>query len=391
MSSIDTQAIHAGRDDLRALGVHVPPIDLSTTYPITDVDSGGEAYEQITAGERGDGAATMVYQRLWNPNFDRFERAVAALEGAQEAVSFASGMAAWSAALLATVAAGKPHVVAVRPIYGGTDHLLATGLLGTQVTWATPETVAASITPATGLVVLETPANPTLDLLDIEAIAAQAGDVPVIVDNTFATPILQNPIRHGATLVVHSATKSIGGHGDLLGGVVASDSEWAVRLRSVRVLTGAVLHPKAAYDLHRGLQTLPVRVRAAQAGAQAVAAWLAAHPGVSRVFYPGLEDPSGLVGTQQRGPGSTMAFAVRGGYAAAATVASQCQLITHAVSLGGVDSLIQHPAAITHRPVPAEARPGADILRLSIGLEDPADLIADLDQALAAAARPLSA
>ena len=273
-------------------------------------DSAAGLGEGLATGQRSEGVDTLVYQRLWNPNVDRFERALADLEGAQESVAFASGMAALSATLLATVAAGRPHVVAVRPLYGGTDHVLATGLLGTRVTWATADTVAAAITDETGLIVLESPANPTLDLVDIEAVVAQAGEVPVLVDNTFATPVLQNPIRHGATLVLHSATKSLGGHGDLLGGIVATTGEWAMRLRQIRALTGGLLHPMAAYEFHRGLQTLPVRVRAAQAGAEKVAAWLSAHPAISAVHYPGLDDPAGLVGRQMRGPGAMMAFAV---------------------------------------------------------------------------------
>ena len=384
MTQLDTHAVHGGREDLAALGVHVPPIDLSTTYPLPSVESGGLAYEHMATGERPDGVGGLVYQRLWNPNVDRFERALAQLEGAEEAVAFASGMAALSATLLATVTAGRPHVVAVRPLYGGTDHVLASGLLGTDITWASPDSVGASIQSHTGLVVIETPANPTLELIDIEKVVAQAGDVPVLVDNTFATPVLQNPIRHGAALVLHSATKSIGGHGDALGGIVATTGDWAARLRRIRALTGGVLHPLAAYEMHRGLQTLPVRVRSAQAGAEKVAAWLCTHPAVSAVHYPGLDDPAGIVGRQMRGPGSMMAFAVRGGYDAAAAVAGSCALITHAVSLGGVDSLIQHPAALTHRPVAAEARPHADVLRISIGLEDPEDILADLEQALAA-------
>jgi len=382
---IDSTAVHAGREDLAALGVHVPPIDLSSTYPLADLESGGAAYETLATGGRGEHAQSLVYQRLWNPNVDRFERGLATLEGCEQAVAFASGMAALSATLVACVAAGTPHVVAVRPLYGGTDHVLATGLLGTEVTWATADTVAAALTPRTGLVIVETPANPTLDLVDIAAIVRQAGRVPVMVDNTFATPVLQQPRRQGAALVLHSATKFIGGHGDLLGGVVAADREWAARLRQVRALTGALLYPLAAYELHRGLQTLPVRVRAQQDRALALAHWLAQHPAVDRVHYPAMPgaDPRGLVGTQMAGPGAVLAVGLRGGFAAAADLVQRTRLVTHAVSLGGVDTLVQHPASLTHRPVAAEAKPHADLLRISVGLEDVRDLVADFEQAFA--------
>ncbi|GAA4412038.1 PLP-dependent transferase [Fodinibacter luteus] len=392
-----TLAVHAGREDLTALGVHVPPIDLSSTYPLPGVERGGQAYERMASGGRPLDDDSLVYQRLWNPTVDRFERAVARLEGARAGVAFASGMAAISACLLAAVAAGRPHVVAVRPLYGGTDHLLATGLLGTRVTWATAATVDAATRPDTGLVIVETPGNPSLDLVDIHDVVERAGGVPVLVDNTFATPVLQQPLAHGAALSVHSATKFIGGHGDLLGGVVATDDAWAARLRRVRAVTGGLLSPQSAYELHRGLQTLPVRVRTQQEHATVVAGWLAGRAEVERVHYPGLPecDPSGLVGRQMSGPGAVLAFTLAGGYAAAAAVAEHCRLVTHAVSLGGVDTLVQHPAALTHRPVAAEARPDAGLLRLSVGLESPDDVVADLEQAMASvparsAARELS-
>lgn len=381
---IDTAAVHAGRQDLAALGVHVPPIDLSTTYPLTDVERGGATYEKLAAGLRPGESDSCVYQRLWNPTVARFEGALAELEETDDAVAFATGMAAMTACLLAAVVAAKPHVVAIRPLYGGCDHLLATGLLGTQVTWATAETAGASVRPDTGLVVVETPANPTLDLVDIAKLCQDVGDVPVLVDNTFATPVLQQPIRFGASLVLHSATKYLGGHGDVMGGVVATSAGHASALRQIRAVTGGLLHPLAAYELHRGLQTLPTRVRAQQVGAEKVAAWLQAQPSVEEVFHPGLpgRDPQGLVGRQQSGPGAVLAMTLFGGHAAAVRVAAGCRLITHAVSLGGVDTLIQHPAALTHRPVDAAARPAGGLLRLSIGLEDPADLIADLEAAL---------
>ena len=380
----DTTAVHAGRTDLTALGVHVPPIDLSTTYPLPDVEAGGEAYEQMASGRPCEPGQTPVYQRLWSPGVARFEESVAALEGAETAVAFASGMAALTATLLATVASGRPHVVAVRPLYGGSDHLLATGLLGTRVTWATPEEVADAVEADTGLVVVETPANPTLDLVDLRALADAAGDVPVLVDNTFATPVLQRPLELGASVVLHSVTKFLAGHGDVLGGVVATSEELAARIRPIRAITGGIMHPLSGYLAHRGLQTLPVRVRAQQESAQVLARWLADHTDVTRVHYPGVEggDPLGLVGTQMAGPGALLAVDL-GSYERAARVAQACRLFTHAVSLGGVDSLVQHPAALTHRPVAAEAKPGAGVLRLSVGLEDVQDLIADLEQALA--------
>jgi methionine-gamma-lyase len=386
MSAFETRAVHAGRRDLAGLGIHVPSIDLSTTSPLADVESGGDAYETLATGGRPTPGGSLVYGRLWNPTVARFEDALAELEGSAEAVAFATGMAAMTACLLAMSASGKRHVVAVRPVYGGTDHLLDNGLLGVEVTWVGAKEIGHALRPDTGLVIVETPANPTLALLDLEDVCAQAGDVPVLVDNTFATPVLQQPMHHGAALVLHSATKFIGGHGDVMAGVVATGPEWAAALRRVRAVTGAVLHPLAGYLLHRGLQTLPIRVRAQQESAQKVAEWLAAHPAVEAVHYPGLPgcDPDGILGRQMAGPGSVMAFEVVGGYPAAAAMANACKLISHAVSLGGTETLIEHPASLTHRPVAAEARPNPGLLRISIGLEAVDDLCADLHQALKA-------
>lgn len=381
----DSLAVHAGRGDLVSAGVHAPPIDLSSTYPLPSIDSGGDAYEALATGGRPP-AGGMVYPRLWNPTVARFEEGLAALEHTEEAVAFASGMAAVTATVLAAQhESGGRHVVAVRPLYGGTDHLLGTGLLGTETTFCAADDVAAHVRDDTCLVVVETPANPTLDLVDIAAVVRAAQGRPVLVDNTFATPVLQNPADHGAALVLHSATKYLGGHGDAMGGVVATDATWAAALRRVRAVTGGVLHPLAGYLLHRGLATLPVRVRAQQESAEKIAGRLTEHPAVTEVFHPGLpgRDPLGVVGRQMRGTGAMVTIRLAGGYAAAARAVERVRLFTHAVSLGGVDSLVQHPAALTHRPVPADARPGADLLRLSIGLEDPADLFADLVQALA--------
>ncbi|QAY59585.1 aminotransferase class I/II-fold pyridoxal phosphate-dependent enzyme [Microbacterium protaetiae] len=378
----DTIAVHAGREGLDELGVHALPIDLSSTNPLPDIERGGDSYEALTGGRRPPEAGSNVYGRLWNPTVARFEDALAALEGADEAVAFASGMAAMTAALLALCAAtGKRHVVGVRPLYGGTDALLAGDLLGIERTFCAVDAVAPAIRDDTGLVVMETPANPTLDLVDIAAVVAQAGDVPVLVDNTFATPVLQNPLAHGARLALHSATKYIGGHGDVIAGAIACDADTAIALRRVRTATGSVLHPLAGYLLHRGLTTLPVRMRAQQQNAQRIAAALRQHPAVARVYYPDA-DTTGILGTQLRGPGAMVSIALRGGFDAAERFTSALRIFTHAVSLGGVDSLVQHPAAISHRHVAPEARPGADVVRLSIGLEDADDLVADLAAAL---------
>jgi len=379
----DTVAVHAGRSDFAALGVHAAPIDLSTTNPLPDIVHGGDSYESMATGGHPLPDGGHVYARLWNPTVARFEEALAELEHAEASVAFSSGMAAMTAAILShTTAVGRRHVIAVRPLYGGTDHLLDSGLLGAEVTFCHEEEVAASIRPDTGLIVLETPANPTLDMVDIAAVVAQAGGVPVLVDNTFATPLLQNPLDLGAAMSLHSATKYIGGHGDVIAGVIACSEQTAQALRRVRAITGALLHPLGAYLLHRGLATLPVRMQVQQAGARALVARLQGNPAVAEVFYPELGDDRRLIGRQMRGGGAMIAIRLAGGYAAAETVTGAVRLFTHAVSLGGVDSLIQHPAALTHRPVASEARPGADIVRISVGLENVDDLLADLEQAL---------
>ncbi|MDQ1570973.1 MAG: methionine-gamma-lyase [Actinomycetota bacterium] len=389
---METIAVHAGMEGLTDSGSHVPTIDLSTTNPLPDVEAGGDSYENLATGGELIPGQSAVYQRLWQPGVARFETAIAAMEHADSAVAFASGMAALSACLIATVTAGKSHIVALRPIYGGTDHVLDNGLLGTEITWCDASEVAAAIRPNTGLVVLETPANPTLELVDIRRVVDQAGTVPVLVDNTFATPVLQRPLEHGATLVMHSATKYIGGHGDAMGGVVATNAEWSVRLRQVRALTGGLLNPFAAYLLHRGIRTLPLRVLAQQATAEDLAQRLATHPSVANVHYPGLpgQDPEGLIGRQLDGPGSLIALEIVGGYEAAARFIAACTLVTHAVSLGGVDSLVQHPASLTHRPVAPHARPGGGIVRLSIGLEHVEDLADDLFAALDQVCTPVT-
>ncbi|HTL42394.1 MAG TPA: PLP-dependent aspartate aminotransferase family protein [Pseudolysinimonas sp.] len=385
----DSLAVHAGREDLASLGVHALPIDLSTTNPLPDIEVGGDSYEALATGGRPIDGGSHVYARLWNPTIARFESALAQLEGADAAVAFASGMAAMTAAILSTTRERK-HIVAVRPLYGGSDHLLDSGLLGTEVTFCAEDEVAATVRGDTALVVIESPGNPSLELVDIAGVVRQAGEVPVLVDNTFATPVLQNPLALGAAFSLHSATKYLGGHGDVIGGVIACSEERAEALRRVRAITGGLLHPLAAYLLHRGLATLPVRMRAQQATAQRVATWLASHPAIERVHYPGLDgDARGLIGehAQFRGTGAMISVTLRGGYEAAKTFTSGVRMFTHAVSLGGVESLLQHPAALTHRPVAGDAKPDQGLVRLSIGLEGYDDIVADLGAALDAITR----
>ncbi|MBL0173424.1 MAG: aminotransferase class I/II-fold pyridoxal phosphate-dependent enzyme [Gemmatimonadaceae bacterium] len=383
----ETLAVHGGRDDFRALGVHAPPIDLSSTYPVNDLAADMASLDAMVAG--GEPTGSAVYSRLYNPTVSRAEQAIAALEGAQGTVAFSSGMAAYTAALLVARQRGG-HVVAVRPLYGSADHLLASGMLGVDVTFATADEVQAAIRPETALVAIETPANPTLDLVDIGDVVRQAGSVPVMVDATFATPVLLRPLDFGATLVLHSATKALAGHGDVLAGVISTnDVSWLGALRQIRLLTGSVLHPMAAFLLHRGLQTLPLRVRAAQANAQRIAELLQSHPAVAWVHYPGLPggDPHGLLGRELVGPGSTMAFDLRSDDPdAPARLLAALTLITPAVSLGSTDTLIQHPASLTHRVVDTAVREhhgiSSQLMRLSVGLEHVDDIWADLSQAL---------
>lgn len=371
--SWNTRAVHAGKDDLAALGLHAPPIDLSTTYPSHDVVAEAARLDDFAAGN--DDGGPPVYGRVTNPTVRRFENALAELEGAEAAVAFASGMAALSACLLAQVAAGRPEIIGVRPLYGTTDHLLDSGLLGNSVTWVSPEEAASAITGRTGLVIVESPANPTLTEVDLRALTDACAPVPVLVDNTFATPVLQRPLALGATMVLHSATKYLGGHGDVMGGVIACDEEFARSLRQIRFVTGGMLHPIAGYELLRGLATLPVRVRAASATAAELARRLAEHPRVTQVYYPRLG-------------GAMVSFETS---ADPIALVSAVRLITPAVSLGSVDSLIQHPASLTHRIMDEVARKDAgispDLVRLSVGLEDVEDLWTDLTQALAQAVR----
>ncbi len=391
--SFSTRAVHAGRGDFIEKGVHAPPIDFSSTYPTPNLDEAARSFDSLVAGDEPQG--TFVYQRLFNPTTDRFEKALAELEGAEDAAAFSSGMAAFTAVLLAAKTRGM-HVVAVRPLYGTADHLLTSRLLGHSVTWTTPDRITAALRPNTCLVVIETPGNPTLELVDIKAVVKQAGEVPVLVDSTFATPVLQRPLELGASLVLHSATKFLGGHGDVLAGVVAGPHALVRDIKHVRAATGGLLHPLASFLLHRGLPTLELRVLRAQETAIEIAKRLVDDRRIASVRFPALpgQDPRRLLGRQMAGPGSVLAFELASDDPAVMRhFVEALELITPAVSLGSTDTLIQPPAALTHRVVDKHAREKAGIsgglLRLSVGLEDVRDVWRDLDHALAEVASRL--
>ncbi len=383
-----SKAVHAGHREIEKSGTHVPVIDLSSTYPTPDFEAAVGSLTDFAGGAAD--AANPVYARLYNRTVDAFEQGVAELEDAAEAVAFASGMAAITACLLACRMGGSNHVIGIRPLYGGTDHLLSSGLTGMDVSWCQPEEAAAAVRHDTGLVIVETPANPTLKLTDIAALADAVAPVPVLVDSTFATPILQRPLECGAVLSLHSATKFLGGHGDAVGGVVATNADWAARLRQVRIATGGIMHPMAAFLMHRGLKTLPLRVLKAQEAATIIAERLRGHANVDKVHYPGLDPAYPALRSQMQGPGSILSFELASGRRSVSRLLEALDMITPAVSLGSTDTLIQHPAGLTHQVVDEDVRESCGIadslLRVSVGLESADDIWADLSQALDRAA-----
>lgn len=341
--------------------------------------------------ETGQG---YVYSRNENPTVRQVEQFLAQLEGGREAALFASGMAAISTLFLTFVGAGG-RVAAQRALYGGTVDLLRNVLpaLGVEVHWLDPERLArieAADLAGCSLLFLETPINPTLRLVDLSraAAAAREAGTPVVVDSTFATPALQRPLALGVDLVVHSATKYLGGHSDLLGGAVVGGADLVQRVYRRRRSLGGTMDPFTAFLLHRGMRTLAVRMEAHCRGAEAVARFLAGHDRVESVHYPGLPDhpDHDLARRQMDGFGGMVSFTVRGRTAAAEQVHDRLELFARAGSLGGVESLVSIPARMSHRRLSEEERERVGVpsrlLRLSVGLESPTDLIADLDRAL---------
>jgi cystathionine gamma-synthase/cystathionine gamma-lyase len=379
----DTLAIHAGQEPDPTSGAVMPPIVLSSTF--------AQSSPGVHKG--------FEYARSNNPTRQTLERCIAALEGGAHGLAFASGCAAMTN-VLQTLAPGD-HVVASDDVYGGTFRILdkVFGPMGVTTTWVDmtdPAKVRAAMTGRTRLVWAETPTNPMLKIIDLVAVAevAHAGGAQLVVDNTFATPALQRPLSLGADVVVHSMTKYINGHSDVVGGVViTSDDALAERLRFYQNAVGAVLSPFDSFLVLRGVKTLPVRMERHCRNAAALADMLAERPEVEQVFYPGLPKHPGheIARRQMEGFGGMMSIVVRGGLPAARKLLETTRLFTLAESLGGVESLIEHPALMTHGSMPKAHREAIGIVdglvRLSVGLEDEEDLLDDLIAGLEAAAR----
>ena len=373
----ETRAIHVGQDPEPTTGAVVVPIFQTSTFA------------QPRVGEH----LGYDYARTGNPTRTALQECLAALEDTDEAVCFASGLAAEDAVF--RLLSPGDHVLMADDVYGGTWRQIAHvhtrfGIEVTAVDLSDLDAAAAAIRDRTRIVWAETPSNPLLKILDLAGLAdlAHANGAWLVADNTFATPYLQRPTELGADLVVHSTTKYLGGHSDVVGGAVCTDAATARDLAFLQNAVGAVPGPFDAWLTLRGVKTLGVRMDRHCATAERVAAFLAEHPRVTEVFYPGLADHPGheLASRQMRGYGGMVSFRVDGGVDAAKQVAEHTRLFFLAESLGGVESLIEHPGIMTHASVAGtELEVPDDLLRLSVGIESVDDLIADLDQALATA------
>lgn len=387
-----TRAIHHGYDPLEHHGALVPPIYQTATFAFESAEFGAACF----AGEQ----AGHFYTRISNPTLALLEQRMATLESAEAAVAFGSGMGAITATCWTLLGPGD-EIICDRTLYGCTHAFFQHGLqrFGVRVTsvdLSDPQALARAISAQTRLVYFETPANPNMRLVDIAACSetAHRHGALVVVDNTYCSPYLQQPLLLGADVVVHSATKYLNGHGDVTAGIVACRAELAsrIRLTGLKDMTGAVLSPNDAHLVLRGLKTLALRMDRHCDSAERIADFLATHPQVAQVYYPGLtSDPHHALATRQmRRYGGMLAFELHGGLEAGRRFMNALQLVTRAVSLGDAESLAQHPASMTHSTYTPEERARAAIpdglVRLSVGLEDVADLLEDLDQALAATA-----
>ncbi len=377
---IATQVVHAGQSPDPSTGAIMTPVYMTSTY-VQNAPAEHKGYE---------------YSRSGNPTRTALEANLAALENGKHGLSFASGLAAENA-ILHTLQSGD-HIVTARDVYGGTFRLFDKvwkkfGISFTSVNAYNLDEIKNAIRPNTRIVWLESPSNPLLTCIDIAAVCdiAHAGSAKVVVDNTFATPILQQPLELGADIVVHSLTKYLGGHSDVVGGaVIINDDEIHERLRFLQNATGGVPGPMDCFLVLRGTKTLAIRMRQHCENAMRIAAHLKSHPEVERVYYPGLPDnPNYKIARQQMsGFGGMVSLELRGDLERNRRFASSTKLFALAESLGGVESLINHPASMTHASIPKEEREKGGLrdtlMRLSVGIEDVDDLIDDLDQAIEA-------
>lgn len=383
-----TRAIHHGYDPMSAEGALTPPLHLTSTFAFETAEDGGARF----AGE----APGHIYTRISNPTTELLEQRMASLEGGEAAMAMASGMGAITSVLWSFLRAGD-ELITDKTLYGCTfsffQHGLSRfGITVTHVDLTNPLALETAISDKTKVVYFETPANPNMRLVDIAAISAIAKrhGAKTVVDNTYATPVQTRPLEHGADIVVHSATKYLGGHGDLIAGVAigSADDMTEVRMVGVKDMTGAVLAPFNAMLIMRGLKTLELRVERHAQSAMQVASMLEAHPSIARVHYPGLAsfEQHDLAKRQMDGFGGMIAFELKGGYGAGIAMMNRLTLIRRAVSLGDAETLIQHPASMTHSTYSREEREAHGIseglVRISVGLEQVEDILEDLHQAL---------
>lgn len=386
--SIETKAIHAGRINDEQFGSLATPLYQTSTFIFDNAQQGAERF----AGE----SEGFIYTRLGNPTTRQLEMRVAAMEGMEDAAATATGMAAVSAALLTNLQAGD-HMISSKAVYGCSfalmNHMLKKfGIDVTFVDMTEPDNINAAVKENTKLIFLETPINPNLVVLDLEKICAIAKKHQLlsVVDNTFLTPVLQQPAKFGADIVIHSATKYLNGHGDVVAGIVCGSNEMIsdIKLTTLKDI-GATMSPHDAWLIMRGIKTLPIRMERHCNNAQAVAEFLEQHQAVAQVYYPGLKSHPGhkFIGNQMKAAGGVIAFELNTDLKGGSDFINNMQLFSIAVSLGDAESLIQHPASMTHSPYEPEERAEAGItdslIRISVGLEHVDDIIADLSQSLA--------
>ncbi len=385
--ALETLAVWAGEDRPTMQGATQVPVVHSVSFGYDDLDE----WRDVALGRREG----HIYGRNTNPTVQVFEEKIRQLEGGEAATSFATGMAAISNTLFTLLEPGQ-RVVSVKDTYGGTNKIFTEFLprfgIDVQLCETTDfDAIEAEVAKGCQVLYLETPTNPTCKIMDIRRLADKAHQVgaTVVVDNTFATPINQNPLTLGADLVIHSATKYLGGHADALGGALIGPKETVERVYHFREINGATLHPEAAYLLLRGMKTLALRIARQNESALAIARHLAEHPSVAAVFYPGLEShPNHEVAARQmRGFGGMLSFQIHGGFDAVKTLLPRLRFAHRAANLGAVETVVAPPATGSHVELTTEERAAMGIpeslVRYSVGIENVDDLIADLDEALA--------